>query len=1005
MAIRGNGALWLGGGAATILTGLALLSAAAAPVPPPVPANAGSDAQRADAEFFETRVRPVLAAQCYKCHGPAKQLGGLRLDSLEATLKGGARGPALAAGKPEKSLLLKAILHQKGAPPMPPAGKLKPAEVDALTRWIAQGAVWPGYPESTPAAGLWSLKPVRRPAPPRVKNPEWVRNPIDAFVLARLEAKGLAPAPPADRATLIRRAFYDLTGLPPTPEEVRTFVSDHRPDAYERLVDRLLASPRYGERWARYWLDLVRYADSSGYERDAEKPYSWKYRDYVIRAFNEDRPYTQFVTEQLAGDELPNRTEETLAATGLLRVGTWDDEPNDPLEYRYERLDDLVNVAGTAFLGLTVKCARCHDHKFDPISQRDYYAFAANFYGGYLDEADRKLQGGPPPDRLGGLEVLAFTDQGREAPPLHRLKNGEARSEAEEVPPGFLQAIGPLGHRIDPAPENASTTRRRLQLAAWMTDPKNPLPARVMVNRVWQYHFGEGIVRSPNNFGRTGELPSHPELLDWLASSFAAGAGSLGRPEPGTRNSEANCGWRSKPLHRMIMLSNTYRMASVHPLAERYEQLDSGNHLLWRQNRRRLDADALRDSMLAVSGELNLKMGGRGFFPTVSSEALEGLSRKGAEWTPSTPDEQRRRTVYMFLKRALLMPLLTTFDFGDTTQPLGQRDVTIVPTQALTLLNNDFVHERAAGLAERVERDTQGAVEGQVTRAWALALGRPPTARERATALRHVSQVEADAARRSPGAPMEADLPAKARLWLRADRGVSTDSEGRVLRWTDSGSATAAAPPSPKNAPTLVKGAVSGQPALRFDGQARFLALPDNLLSSQQLTIIAVANDRDGGGQHREIFSNWRREDNVGTSLFLGLTQDGMVRFTDVFAPAGRVERPEEPFVLTAVSNGGGAVVYQNRREIARRNSPLPERKLTAPYVIGQQGNIQGEYWNGDLAELWVYDRALTPAELGKIWDWTAHRYGIAPTPSPRRLALTSLCRVLLNTNEFCFVD
>jgi len=974
--------------AVVLASGVSFLSAAAAPaVKPAKPPIAAPNA-----EFFETRVRPVLAAQCYKCHGPAKQLGGLRLDSRQAILKGGARGPTIVVGKPDKSLLLNAIRHQNAAPVMPPGSKLKPTEIEALSQWVAQGAVWPEYSASNKEAALWSVKPVVRPTLPQVKNAAWVRNPIDAFVLARLEAKKLAPASAADRASLMRRAYYDLTGLPPSPEEIRAFLDDRSPDAYEKLIDRLLASPHYGERWARYWLDLVRYADSNGYERDGEKPFSWKYRDYVIRALNEDRPYNQFVTEQLAGDELPNRTEETLAATGLMRLGTWDDEPNDPLEYRYERLDDLVNVAGTAFLGLTVKCARCHDHKFDPIPQKDYYAIAASFYGGYLDPGDGKLFGGPPPDRLDGKPVLGFTDQGREARPLHLLKNGDARAEVAVVAPGFLEAVGPLGHRIDPPAAGAATTQRRIQLAAWITDPKNPLPGRVMVNRVWQYHFGQGIVRSPNNFGRTGSLPTHPELLDWLAASFTSEAGGA-----------HDFAWKLKPLHRMIMLSNTYRMASLHPQEAKYEQIDSANNLLWKQNRRRLDADALRDSMLTVSGELNRTMGGRGFFPTVNSEALEGLSRKGAEWTTSPPEEQKRRTVYMFLKRALLMPLLTSFDFGDTTQPLGQRDVTIVPTQALTLLNNEFVHERSAALALRLEADGRGSLDAQVSRAWELALGRAPSAAERAGALRHINDVEASAVRSQPPIVNEADLP-QARLWLRADRGVETSVEGRVIRWKD-GAGIEATPPSAENAPLLVQNAAGRQPVLRFDGKARYLHLPPNLVTSQQFTIVAVASDRDTGGQHREIFSNWRREDNIGPALFFGLTGSSIVRLTDFFSPAGRVEEPSRHFILSAVSDRMSAAVYQNRKEIAKRNTALPERNLTGRYVIGQQGNIQGEYWNGDIAELLVYNRALTPAELSKVWDWASQRYEIGHAPSPRQQALASLCRVLLNTNEFCFVD
>ncbi|HEU4754357.1 MAG TPA: DUF1549 domain-containing protein, partial [Armatimonadota bacterium] len=437
--------------------------------------------------------RPVFARRCGGCHDPGRALGGLALSSRDALLKGGKRGPALVTGKPEQSLLLRAVTHEDASLKMPPGGRIPDAEIESLREWIRAGASWPAAATKKAEGPLWSAQPVRRAPIPKVKDAAWVRSPIDAFILARLEAKGMRPAPPAGKRELARRVYFDLTGLPPSPEAVQAFLADRRPDAYERLVDRLLASPQYGERWARYWLDLVRYADSNGYERDAEKPNSWKYRDYVIASLNADKPYDRFVTEQLAGDELPDRSEETVAATGFLRLGTWDDEPNDPLDYRYERLDDLVHATSTAFLGLTVKCARCHDHKFDPIPQKDYYAFAAAFYGGYLEGG---VLGGPPPAAL-PYPVLGFTDRGREAPALHLLEKGDSRREGPVVEPGFLSAVTevsapPGGVR----PPDAKTTGRRLRLARWLTDPAHPLTARVLVNRVWQHHFGFGLVRS-----------------------------------------------------------------------------------------------------------------------------------------------------------------------------------------------------------------------------------------------------------------------------------------------------------------------------------------------------------------------------------------------------------------------------------------------------------------------------------------------------------------------------
>jgi hypothetical protein len=553
---------------------------------------------------------------------------------------------------------------------------------------------------------LWSLRPVVRPEVPKVNNPDWCRTPIDHFILARLEAKGWQPASPVSRQKLIRRVYFDLWGLPPSPEEVRQFVADNRPGAYERLVDRLLASPHYGERWARYWLDLARFAETNGYERDALKKNAWRYRDWVIQAFDDDMPYDRFIVEQLAGDELPDASDQTRIATGFLRVGTFDDEPNDPLQYKFEQLDDLIHATGTAFLALTLKCARCHDHKFDPIPQTDYYALV-NFF-----------VGGKPADG----ELLAFTDASREPPPVKLLAAGDPRREGDVVPPGFLSMLPAIAHHLEPPAAESTTSGRRLQLARWIVDRRNPLTARVMVNRLWQHHFGEGLVRTPDNFGAMSSPPAHPELLDWLASELVEG------------------GWRAKRLHKMILLSNAYLMDSTHAREPEYSQVDFANELWWRRNRRRLEAEPLRDAMLAAAGTLNLKVGGPSFFPPTSPDALEGLSKKGDAWGTSPPEERRRRSIYMMTKRSLLLPLMTTFDFADTTQPCSQRNVSTVAPQALALLNNDFVHEQSRALADRVEREAGGDENSQIERAWWLALCRAPSESERAAAISHLDE-------------------------------------------------------------------------------------------------------------------------------------------------------------------------------------------------------------------------------------------------------------------------
>ena len=679
---------------------------------------------------FERDVASILVRRCVECHQEQNKSGGLALTSQAGLLAGGENGQVVVPGSPEASHLLERVL----AGEMPPEKqgrpqKLPEGEAQVLRRWIESGAAWPAGrvlslfdSTSDVRAGRdwWSLQPVRRPEVPEVAAPAGTTNPIDAFIWDVLQRNGLEPAPIADRRTLMRRVYYDVIGLPPTHAEMEAFVADDAPDAWARLVDKLLDSPHFGERWARHWLDAVRFAETSGYERDQPKPFAWKYRDWVVKAVNTDKPFDRFILEQLAGDELPDRTEETVIATGFLRLGTWNDEPNDPQDYKYERLEDLVHATSSAFLGFTVKCARCHDHKFDPIPQTDYYRMAAAFWPGPIEPRDRNLLGGPTDDELGSREVLGWTDVNKSPEPLHLLKSGDRQHPLQVVEPASL-SFAPANFRaFDPPAEAAKTSGRRLQLARWIAQRDNPLTSRVIVNRLWQQHFGAGLVRSPNNFGFTGDRPTHPELLDWLADELLRG------------------GWKLKPLHRLILTSQTYRMASLHPRQAEYAQQDAGNRTWWLAERRRLDAESLRDSMLAVSGELDLQLGGPSFFPTINPEALEGLSRKAAAWQASPPEQQRRRSLYIFTQRSLLPPFMTTFDFADTTLPCAQRDVTTVAPQALALLNNSFVHERSAALAQRVIEAAGDDPSAQVVAAWKLALGRSPAEDEWQIAAAHL---------------------------------------------------------------------------------------------------------------------------------------------------------------------------------------------------------------------------------------------------------------------------
>jgi hypothetical protein len=682
---------------------------------------------------FDRDVLPVLAGRCLECHAGDDAKGKLDLSTQK-----GARA-ALAPGKPNDSALWRRVAAHE----MPPKKPLPEAEKAVLKAWIEGGAKWgaidpidPFAVTSSARAGRdwWSLQPIRKPNVPLPSspNPRAQPNPIDILVGQKLRDSALSLAPPADRRALIRRAYFDLLGLPPAFEEVEAFANDDAPDAYDKLIDKLLASPHYGERWGRYWLDVVRYAETRGYERDQVKPDVWKYRDWVIKAFNDDLPFERFVSEQLAGDELPGANAHTVSATGFIRLGTWNDEPNDPKEYQYDRLEDMVGTTTTAFLALTVRCARCHDHKFDPITQKDYYRVGAAFWAGYVQSGPREQLGGPDAMALGFTNVFGWTDRGTTAPALHLLKKGDPNRPGPVVEPGHLSAVPALDKPLSAPPEGARTTTRRLQLARWITDPKNPLAARVWVNRVWQGHFGTGLVRTPDNFGFTGEKPTHPELLDWLAAEFLANGG------------------KTKPLHKLMMTSETYRQSSVHPKQDEYAKRDAANRLWWRAERRRLDAEALRDALLFAGGNLKLdKVGGPSFSPVIPPDALEGLSMKGAAWKPSPPEEQGRRSVYVFAKRGLLPPLLTTFDLPDTTLPNCRRDVTTVPTQALALLNNPFVHEQSAALAQRI--DATAEPKEQVARAWRLALARDPRPAELTAALAHLEkQKKAFAARPDP---------------------------------------------------------------------------------------------------------------------------------------------------------------------------------------------------------------------------------------------------------------
>jgi hypothetical protein len=735
---------------------------------------------------YEHDIKPILQQRCYSCHSRLKQKSELRLDAGALIHKGGKHGPVIVPGQAGQSPLLQKILSLEEDERMPPEGKpVPPEQVALLRRWIDDGARFPRdevIPQ-TPAEH-WAFQPVHPPPVPAVQEQRWVRNPIDAFVLAKLELRDWPPARPAEPRALLRRVYLDLTGLPPTPQEQERFLKSPlnrpagtfsptggeggdegvrfmertSPDALDRVIDALLNRPVYGERWARHWLDVVRYADSNGYERDAEKPFVWRYRDYVIQALNTDKRFDRFILEQIAGDELADASSETMIATGFARLGHWDDEPADPQADRFDQLDDIVSTTAQAFLGLTLGCARCHDHKFEPLATRDYYSMVAIFNPLQRPQKGRTeltMPAGSPREiaalvardgeiarlkqqtntlaraeieqRLQKLreatpdlpQAYVFNEPSPNPPVTHVLLRGSATRPGDPVPPAVPAVL--VKQQPEFPPPGERTSQRRLGLARWLANPENPLTARVLVNRVWQQHFGHGLVRTPNDFGLMGEPPTHPELLDWLAHWF-------------THDAQ----WSLKKLHRLILTSSAWRMSKASNPDR--AAADPEDRLLWRMAYHRLEVEAIRDSMLAVSGQLNPKMSGPSMKPRIQQAALEANTDKESIWKPSDPTESSRRTIYAFIKRGLVVPMLEVLDLGDTVHSCPQRGVTTVAPQALSLFNGEFVNEQARYFAARLMKESGDEPRQRIDLAWRLALCRAPTESEAGAMLEFCDQ-------------------------------------------------------------------------------------------------------------------------------------------------------------------------------------------------------------------------------------------------------------------------
>jgi len=773
----------------------------------------------------------ILKENCQMCHGAAMQQSGLDLRTRDKILQGGERGAAVTGANPGRSWLWKLVTHD-GKPSMPPGRKLPDEQIEVLRKWIMAGAPMPEAvvsdeqaerlaalklleerPISNDERNWWAFQKATRPDAPAGK-----QNPIDGFLAASLEKNGLQQSPEADKRTLVRRIYLDVIGLPPSPRQVRAFLSDDAPDAWERLVEDLLASPHYGERWGRHWLDLVHYADSGGYERDFDWPTMWRYRDYVVNAFNSDKRFDDFIREQIAGDEIASNSAEAHIATGYLRM-VMDNNVKDE-RTRMDELDDNVATTAQTFLGMTVQCARCHNHKFDPIPQKDYYQMQAVFFStvgvdyplvspravaehkaeneavsgrqkplknriaelekhhrdalfelkldslpGYYRQAwetpaDKRDEGqrlnarqvqslfnqikiedilarmtDAEKSERAGLEVQIKTlnaerpapyptartisEEGRDALPSYFLHRGDPGSKGSLMGGGVLTVATTGNFTIPAAPESASTTGRREHFANWIASGDNPLTSRVMVNRIWQHHFGEGIARSPSNFGKTGELPSHPDLLDWLAVEFV------------------ESGWSVKHMHRLMLKSDAYKMASRDIPANLKK--DGNNRYFWRQSRNRLEAEAIRDQILSAAGTLNLSSGGPAIRPYIDPTLFQSSTDRTWPGKAIGDPDTWRRSLYVFSKRSIRYPMFEAFDQPDMVTSCSLRTRSTVAPQALLLMNNAEVLLQAKYFAQRVMIEAGHDTEARIDHAFEIALARPPSATEKQQALEFVT--------------------------------------------------------------------------------------------------------------------------------------------------------------------------------------------------------------------------------------------------------------------------
>lgn len=1070
--------------AAFLLLGLSALFFATAAVLAAAEGSLGSPSfSREQLEFYEKQIQPILAENCFKCHShqAEKIKASLVLDSREGLLKGGESGPAIVAGDPEKSLLIKAVRQVDDDLKMPPKKKLSDAQIALLAQWIKMGAPAPagaGILASKPGRATthdtnwWSFQPVREIKVPQLNDGGWARNELDHFVFAKLKAERLSPSPEADKRTLIRRVYFDLIGLPPTAEEVERFVGDPSAAAYAKLVDELLGSPRYGEKWARHWLDLVRYAESDGYKSDSFRPNAWRYRDYVVRSFNEDKPYNRFLEEQIAADELWPDDPDAVIGVSYYRLPIYEYNQRNVKGQWATIINDITDVTGDAFLGLGMQCARCHDHKFDPILQKDYYRLQAFFAAlsprddlplatpdqlkeyraqfakweqatadiraqieavegpvrarttkGVVDKFPRDIQAimnktagertpyeqqindlayrqvteelekldgkfrGMEKQKLDALETelskydelkpkplpeaMLATDIGPTAPPVIVPKD----KSQTPIEPGLLALLGPQAMDISPLPSAPNSTGRRAALARWLAQPNNQFTTRVMVNRVWQRHFGRGLVATLNDFGHLGEEPTHPELLDWLAKYFV------------------EHGWSLKELHRLILTSATYRQSARENSGS---TIDPENRFLWRQNLRRLESDQIRDAMLWASGELDLKSGG-----------------------PSVDASKPRRTIYTKWLRNSRDSLLEAFDPPDPYVSMPQRNVTTTPMQSLVLLNGSYSLQRAQAVANRISklcRKTDDAAA--VAAVYRCLYGREPAESEKSRGITFLQE--------------------------QANRIANSATVAKVSVET-----------MPRRAGT----AALFRPG---EGQGR-MQVPDNPLMPQyDFTIEAFVLLRsiDSGAEPRTIVSRWDgRKDQPGwsfgvagknanmaaQSLMLQLigdpAEDGTGGYEAI--PSGIPIELDTPYYVAVsvriVDTSDTGVAFYAKELTAGaplRTAHVPHRvtsnhQSNLPVLIGGRDPEKHLIWDGLIDDVRLSRRALKQDDLlltretsddSTVGFWrfedpdffkdsspNGHniRSEISPAAQadPRTSALIDFCHVLLNSSEFFYTE